>query len=52
LNNNFNFDFFRRLIKLEDYMDNIKNILLNLERDYSEYEIKYWKSCWQSKEKR
>ncbi|KAM3132763.1 hypothetical protein pb186bvf_015068 [Paramecium bursaria] len=43
-------------MKLEYFQNNdtetIRNILISLEEDYSEYELKYWKSGWTSAEKR
>ena len=33
-------------------LNTVKKILLALEKDYSEYELNYWKSCWTSAEKR
>ncbi|CAK55994.1 unnamed protein product (macronuclear) [Paramecium tetraurelia] len=33
-------------------INTVRQILLALEKDYSEYELIYWKSCWTSAEKR
>lgn len=33
-------------------IETVRKILLALEKDYSDYELNYWKSCWTSAEKR